>query len=125
MMFGTPNKVINKVLLCVLEGLVLTCSISQLSHMAGGYPTRFTCHRLRVSLGRVLFQRGLQFRVSIQRQRIPGRFPVRKVYSWLDSTVGLHWLRGNGEYKQFVGDGAKKSQEKEITGRHVPTEENP
>ena len=52
-------------------------------------------------------------------------FPVRKVYSWLDSTVALHWIRGNGEYKQFVGNRVKKIQEKQITWRHVPTEENP
>ena len=52
-------------------------------------------------------------------------FPVRKVYGWLDSTVALHWIRGNGEYKQFVGNRVKKIQEKQITWRHVPTEENP
>ena len=52
-------------------------------------------------------------------------FPVRKVYGWLDSTVALHWIRGNGEYKQFVGNRVRKIQEKQITWRHVPTEENP
>ena len=52
-------------------------------------------------------------------------FPVRKVYGWLDSTVALHWIRGNGEYKQFVGNRVKKIQEKQITWRHVPMEENP
>ena len=51
-------------------------------------------------------------------------FPVREVYGWLDSTVALHWIRGNGEYKQFVGNRVKKIQEKQITWRHVPTEEN-
>ena len=52
-------------------------------------------------------------------------FPVRKVYGWLDSTVALHWIRGNGEYKEFVGNRVKKIQEKQITWRQVPTEENP
>ena len=52
-------------------------------------------------------------------------FPVRSVYGWLDSTVALHWIRGNGEYKQFVGNRVRKIQEKEINWRHVPTEENP
>ena len=28
--------------------------------------------------------------------------PVRDVYCWLDSMVALHWIQGNGDYKQFV-----------------------
>ena len=28
--------------------------------------------------------------------------PVGDVYCWLDSTVALHWIRGNKEYKHFV-----------------------
>ena len=52
-------------------------------------------------------------------------FPARKVYGWLDSTVALHWIRGNGEYKQFVGNRVRKIQETQITWRHIPTEENP
>ena len=31
-------------------------------------------------------------------------FPVNRVVGWLDSSVALHWIRGNGEYKQFVGN---------------------
>lgn len=27
-----------------------------------------------------------------------------RVYAWLDSTVALHWIGGNGEYKQFVSN---------------------
>ena len=41
-------------------------------------------------------------------------FPIRSVYGWLDSTVALHWIRGNGEYKQFMGNRVRKIQEKEI-----------
>ena len=44
---------------------------------------------------------------------------------WLDSTIALHWIRRNGEYKQFVGNQVRKIQEKRINWRHVPTEENP
>ena len=51
-------------------------------------------------------------------------FTVRKVYGWLDSTVALHWIRGNGEYKQFNGNRVKKIQDKQ-TWRHIPTEQNP
>jgi hypothetical protein len=30
------------------------------------------------------------------------RFPVQDYYGWLDSTVALHWINGEGSYKQFV-----------------------
>lgn len=53
-------------------------------------------------------------------------FPIRNVYCWLDSTVALHWIRGRGEYKQFVGNRVKKIQDKQyLQWRHVPSEENP
>jgi hypothetical protein len=53
-------------------------------------------------------------------------FPVTGVYGWLDSTVALHWINGNGEYKQFVRNRVRKIQEKHyIQWRHVPTAENP
>ena len=52
--------------------------------------------------------------------------PVDQVYCWLDSTVALHWIRGNGNYKQFVHNRVLKIQQKQwITWRHVPTKENP
>ena len=53
-------------------------------------------------------------------------FPIRRVTGWLDSTVALHWLKGNGNYKQFVANRVRKIQEKSfIQWRYVPTEENP
>ena len=52
--------------------------------------------------------------------------PSPKVYAWLDSTVALHWILGNGLYKQFVDNRVKKIHEHpEIQWRHVPTDENP
>ena len=49
-----------------------------------------------------------------------------KVYAWLDSTVALNWILGNGQYKQFVDNRVKKIHEHpEIQWRHVPTDENP
>ena len=30
------------------------------------------------------------------------RFKVTAVHGWSDSMVVLHWLKGNGTYKQFV-----------------------
>ena len=53
-------------------------------------------------------------------------FPVNQVYGWLDSTVALHWIRGGGEFKQFVANRVHKIQEKDfIKWRHIPSQENP
>ncbi|KAK3745904.1 hypothetical protein QZH41_000285 [Actinostola sp. cb2023] len=35
-------------------------------------------------------------------------FPVSTVHCWLDSTVALHWIQGQGEYKQFVENRVRK-----------------
>ena len=52
--------------------------------------------------------------------------PSPRVYAWLDSTVALHWIGGNGEYKQFVSNRVEKiHQRPEIEWRHVPTHDNP
>ena len=53
-------------------------------------------------------------------------FPVRELYCWLDSTVALHWIRGAGDYKQFVGNRVSKIQQhSDMKWRHVTTQENP
>jgi hypothetical protein len=31
-------------------------------------------------------------------------FPVTATYCWLDSTMALHWICGDGEYRQFVAN---------------------
>ena len=52
--------------------------------------------------------------------------PTPTVYAWLDSTVALHWICGNGQYKQFVANRVNKiHQRPEIQWRHVPTQDNP
>ena len=52
--------------------------------------------------------------------------PTPRTYAWLDSMVNLHWMKGNGQYKQFVANRVVKIQlHKEIQWRHVPTDENP
>ena len=52
--------------------------------------------------------------------------PSPKVFGWLDSTVALHWIKGNGQYKQFVVNRVAKIQlYKEIEWRYVPMDENP
>ena len=34
------------------------------------------------------------------------------------------WIRGNGEYKQFVGNRVKNIKEEPLNWRHAPTNEN-
>ena len=53
-------------------------------------------------------------------------FPVVGLHGWIDSTVVLLWIKGGGQYKQFVENRVRKIQAKsEITWRHVLTEMNP
>ena len=53
-------------------------------------------------------------------------FPIVSQHAWLDSSVALHWIKGTGEYTQFVGNRVRKIKEKEaVVRRHVPTQENP
>ena len=48
------------------------------------------------------------------------------MYCWLDSTVALHWIRGAGDYKQFVGNRVSKIQQhSDVKWRHVTSQENP
>ena len=52
--------------------------------------------------------------------------PIQNIYGWTDSSVALHWVRGKGNYKQFVSNRAKAIQNKSyIQWRYVPTDENP
>ncbi len=53
-------------------------------------------------------------------------FPVTSFMGWLDSSVALHWIRGEGEYKMFVANRVNKILEHEgVTWRHVSSKDNP
>jgi hypothetical protein len=55
-----------------------------------------------------------------------GNEKVTSVHCWLDSTVALYWINGQGEYRQFVSNRVKKIQEHErLEWHYVPTNENP
>lgn len=48
------------------------------------------------------------------------------IHCWLDSTVALYWIKGKGEYRQFVANRVHKIQQfSEVSWHHVPTSENP
>lgn len=52
--------------------------------------------------------------------------PEPAVYRWLDSTVALHWILGNGQHHQFVANRIQKIKEHpEVKWRYVPTFDNP
>ena len=52
-------------------------------------------------------------------------FKVSQQYCWLDSSVSLHWIGGNGTYKQFVVNRVAKIKENgNVQWRYVNTEEN-
>ena len=51
-------------------------------------------------------------------------FSVNKVHCWLDSSVALYWIRGQGDYKEFVTNCVQKINQ-EVIWRHVPTADNP
>ena len=52
--------------------------------------------------------------------------PISRICGWIDSAVVLHWIRGEGEYKQFVQNRVNKIRaQPEISWRHVRTSDNP
>ena len=49
-------------------------------------------------------------------------FPVGEMVHWLDSSVALHWIKGRGNYKQFVENRVHKIQQHpEVQWRQVST----
>lgn len=51
---------------------------------------------------------------------------TRHFYGWTDSSVALHWVKGKGNYKQFVNNRVNKIRQKDfINWRYVPTNQNP
>ena len=48
-------------------------------------------------------------------------FPVESAYCWLDSSIALRWIKGGGDYKQFVSNRVRKIQEK----KYIQWKENP
>ena len=52
--------------------------------------------------------------------------PVTNTHCWLDSSVALYWIRGQGEYKQFVSNRVQKiNSHQRVTWHYVPSAENP
>lgn len=48
-----------------------------------------------------------------------------KVHRWLDWTVALHWIKGQGEYGQFVSNRLQRIQQhSEVPCHYVPSKDN-
>ena len=63
--------------------------------------------------------------VTNVREALDG-LPLTSVHCWLDSSVALYWIRGQGEHKQFVSNRVQKiNSHHGVTWRYVPTAENP
>ena len=51
---------------------------------------------------------------------------VCSIHCWLDSTVALYWIGGQGEYRQFVANQVRKIKEHDrVRWHYVPTKQNP
>ena len=80
-----------------------------------------TIPRLELVAGHMAVNLAVNVRTALE------GFPlVPTIQCWLDSSVALHWIRGQGEYRQFVANRIRKIQSHPDTlWRHVPTAENP
>ena len=45
-------------------------------------------------------------------------YPVKNCYAWKDGTVVLHWIRSDGNYKQFVSNRVSKIKSKRKSCRY-------
>ena len=80
-----------------------------------------TIPRLELVSGHITVNLTTNVRVALE-----GFSMTKDIQCWLDSTVALHWLNDDGEYRQFVANRVKKIQSHPNTQwRHVPTSENP
>jgi hypothetical protein len=83
--------------------------------------TNLTIPRLELVAGHMAVNLAVNVRKTLQGFKV-----ADKLYCWLDSTVALHWLNHDGEYRQFVENRVKKIRSHEdIVWRHVPTDDNP
>ena len=83
--------------------------------------TNLTIPRLELVAGHMAVNLAVNVRDALQGLKI-----AKDIQCWLDSTVALHWLNDNGEYRQFVANRVNKMKSQEnVLWRHVPTSDNP
>ena len=83
--------------------------------------TNLTIPRLELVAGHMAVNLAVNVRNALEEFRV-----AENIQCWLDSTVALHWLKDDGQYRQFVANRVRKMRSHEnVLWRHVPTAENP
>ena len=94
------------------QGLV--CAKSRLAKR------NLTIPRLELVAGHMAIKLATNVERAINQNR------VKAVHCWLDSTVALYWINGQGDFRQFVANRVAKIQEhNHVKWHHVSTHENP
>ena len=83
--------------------------------------TNLTIPRLELVAGHMAVNLAVNVRNALEEFRV-----AENIQCWLDSTVALHWLNDDGQYRQFVANRVRKMRSHEnVWWRHVTTAENP
>ena len=83
--------------------------------------TNLTIPRLELVAGHMAVNLAVNVRNALE-----GFKMAENIHCWLDSSVALHWLNDDGQYRQFVANRVNKIRSHpNVLWRHVPTAENP
>ena len=83
--------------------------------------TNLTIPRLELVAGHMAVNLAVNVRNALE-----GFKMAENIHCWLDSSVALHWLNDDGQYRQFVANRVNKIRSHpNVFWRHVPTAENP
>ena len=94
------------------QGLV--CAKSRLARR------NLTIPRLELVAGHMAIKLATNVERAINQNR------VKAIHFWLDSSVALYWINGQGDFRQFVANWVAKIQEhNHVKWHHFSTHENP
>jgi hypothetical protein len=106
----------------------------QMANNASKKPTKRETLRQLAQLAKIYYSLGITSPITLQGKivyrdicdaKLPWDFELNGTPT-LDSTVALYWIKGAGEYRQFIANRvAKKQAHSDIKWHHVPTKENP
>ena len=83
--------------------------------------SKLTIPRLELVAGYMVLNLAVNVRNALE-----GFNVAEKICCWLDSSVALHWLNDDGQYRQFVDNRvAKMRKHDNALWHHVPSSENP
>ena len=109
----------------------ISCAVYAVVHQEQGITQQLVCAKSRLAKRDLTIPRleliagHMAVNLVTNVQAAIGTYPSA-THCWLDSTVALYWIKGRGEYRQFVANRVHKIQQYEqVTWHHVPTNENP